>query len=202
MNAMMTVGVLGRDRDGQQVHGEGPDDVHDAGQQRVGQAAEEAGEQGDDGGGEAAQDGRADPDQQRAPPAVQQQDGDVAAHAVPAEEVVAQVPGGPDRGLAQVQGPAALLHHRDHLPVHHRVAVQVGRERVHVRHVLRVQRRGQGQHHDQQEQAEGRQRDSVAPQPPAGQCPGVAPEVGRGRPGADLGLLKQRGHAKRARACR
>ena len=38
---------------------------------------------------------------------------------------------------------AALLHHRDHRPVHHRVAVQVGRERVHVRHVVRVQRRGQ-----------------------------------------------------------
>src|SRR5260370_617109 len=105
------------------------------------------------------------------------------------------------RAAATRSAPATLLHKGYQLAVHDRVAVQVRLERVHVRHVVRVQRRGQAHHHDHQEQEQGGHGDAVPPQPPRGQPPRVAADDGRLQPGINLYLLQQRSHARTLRTC-
>ena len=101
-----------RERDRQEIDREGPEHVEDARQDRVGDAAEKpatspmavARTECNDGGGAG--------DQQRIAPAIKQPRHHIAALIVGAEEIVAELPGGADRRVAEPQALGRLLHHR------------------------------------------------------------------------------------------
>jgi hypothetical protein len=71
------------------------------------------------------------------------------------------VPGGADRRLADAERPAALLDDVDALAVDDRRPGDVRVERVGVGDVVRVERRGEADRDDQQEQDQRRKRDPV-----------------------------------------
>ena len=77
-------------------------------------------------------------DQQGVAAAVEQPRGDVAALAVGAQEVIADVPGRPDRRHAEPEPAGGLDHHGDCLAVDDRRAVDLRGERVGVRDVFGV----------------------------------------------------------------
>jgi hypothetical protein len=76
-----------------------------------------------------------------------------------------------DRRLAEAERPAALLDDVDRLAVDDCRAAEVRRERVGVRDVVRVQRGGEADGDDQQEERERRQGDAVAPEAARGETP-------------------------------
>jgi hypothetical protein len=88
-------------------------------------------------------------------------------------------PGRADGRLAEAQRAAALLDDVDRLAVDDRRAAEIRRERVGVRDVVRVQRRGEADRDDQEEERKRRQRDAVpretargeTPRAPAGDLP-------------------------------
>ena len=164
----------GRKRDRQEVDGERPDQVHEPGETAVHEAAEEARDQPENERDQAADSSRRDCDLEGRPSAVEHARHDIPPLGVGTDEVV-RVPGGADRNLTQAELAAALLDHVDCFAADDRRPGEVGGERVRMRDVVRVDRRQQADHDDQQEEDESRESDLVAQEAPQGEAPWAPP---------------------------
>ncbi len=101
-----------RQRNGEKIDRECPENVEDARQHRVDDAAEEAGGEAEGSADQQCHDGCGTGDEQRIEPAIEEARHDVPALVVGAQEVVAEFPGGADWRVAQAQAFGRLLHDR------------------------------------------------------------------------------------------
>ena len=106
-----------RERDGEEIDREGPENVEEARYEHVDDAAEIAGGQAHERGEEQRHHGRHAGNEQRVEAAVEQAGHHVTALIVGAEEIVAELPGGADGRVAEAQTFCRLLHHRNVLAV-------------------------------------------------------------------------------------
>ena len=170
------------ERDREQQHREGPDQIERPRDDPVHPAPVEAGKQREQDRDHDADQGRADSDLQRVETTVEQSYGYVAAEAVRAEhEAPVRVPPGrAEHTAGLLDDNVALCVGSDHRSGEHLLAVDdvLGMRGVRgrVRDVVRVDRRERAGHRDHDEDEERDECDVVPPQAPPGQVPRAAPD--------------------------